>query len=473
MSEESKKLNPKKLQSLAPFLRIDKIRPGDVLLTRGRAARSTFIAKATRGEFSHAAIFLPLEYALQPTLVEADGLGVGFTNLPLLFLSSTEFGNFSVYSIPDAPKAYKLLRHPAIESKTPKQLLKAASDLQEKVLFRRYSILSRLIKPVDLSDRIEEISEQVVKLMESRKGVSSHTGVFCSELVAMYFDALGITLFKKPRSAESVSPNHLDENSSLLKEVPEAFIDLSQLEHIEGELSDFCYPERKELLPAIVKQRQGTEDIIGKLKEFEALVQSRLSEQSIASQEMGQQIYDQIVQSATQAGDWGQYELVNKYLTFANEVYLWNHLEKQTYARDQQFSKPDVSFEERADWTQACLKLTEITLSLRSKTQRAYLRTSLLFSLKVIRHQIRDKTTSWHARLSLKRKRRAMLMDYRSHHATYAARDLLVSKLQKTEPLSPMILAHIEEVIRDAKLAAMMESGIDPDCIPENRHSGE
>jgi hypothetical protein len=475
LSAESEKLNPKKLQSLSPFLKLDKIRPGDVLLTRGRAAHSTFIAKATRGEFSHAAIFLPVENSPWPFLVEADGFGVGFTHLPLVFLSVEEFRTITVYSIPNSPLTYKLLRHPEIENKSSEQLYQAASELQAKVLHRRYSILSRLIKPVDLPDNFKDFTEKLIRLTESRIDASSHTGVFCSELVAMYFDALGVPLFEKQRSIQSVSPNHLDESASLLKEVPDAFVDLSKFRHIEGELSNFRFWERKEVLPVFVRQRQDSEVTIRQKEEFEACLMSNIAEISIACLKESQHIYENIIQSANLAGYSGKHGLVDRFLSFANKIYLSNHIEivQQSYERDQQFSGSEVPFEERVAWTQAFCKLTELISSLRSTSIRAYTRTDTLLAVTLIRNQLEDKKISMRTRLSLKRKRRALLREYRSYKASFPDIDLFVDKLKTKEPLTDKSFGLIEKIILEAKIAAIMELGIDPDSIPENSHLGE
>src|SRR5262245_14147003 len=89
------------LRNWASFLKLDVLRPGDVLLSRGRDWMSWVIAIATGGCYSHVGIFLPFSYdstfeikgiddpeGTHLTLVESDG-GVGKTFLREL---SIDFG---------------------------------------------------------------------------------------------------------------------------------------------------------------------------------------------------------------------------------------------------------------------------------------------------------------------------------------------------------------------------------------------
>ena len=57
--EFSKALDREAILGLTPLIRLDRLRPGDVLLTRGGKPSSTAIALATDGVYSHAAMWLP------------------------------------------------------------------------------------------------------------------------------------------------------------------------------------------------------------------------------------------------------------------------------------------------------------------------------------------------------------------------------------------------------------------------------
>lgn len=60
------------------YLSADKLHVGDVLLVKSAGKPSTLISTATRGPYSHAAI-----YAGHLRLFEAQGDGVGYTTLKL------------------------------------------------------------------------------------------------------------------------------------------------------------------------------------------------------------------------------------------------------------------------------------------------------------------------------------------------------------------------------------------------------
>lgn len=81
------------LLSRGPLLRQDALRPGDVLLVKGNTRSSSFIAKTKKGEYSHAAIWMPGgdERVESLLLTESDTGGVGFTFLMPMTLYAGKF----------------------------------------------------------------------------------------------------------------------------------------------------------------------------------------------------------------------------------------------------------------------------------------------------------------------------------------------------------------------------------------------
>lgn len=214
-----RRLTNAQLAEFAPFLKMGVVRAGDVLLTRGRGAESAVIAAVTGGQFSHAALWLPLRDSPTPALIESEDLGVGFTPLvPIHFRAGSAL--ISTYSIPHSPLVWKLMRHPALAGIDLSRLADASDAFLQKVLSRRYSALERLVKPVGLPAPIETLAERLGAFADRLARAQGHQGIFCSELVALFFEELQVTLFEGSGCASThVSPNDLVSSTSLLRAV--------------------------------------------------------------------------------------------------------------------------------------------------------------------------------------------------------------------------------------------------------------
>jgi hypothetical protein len=78
------------------LIRLDSVRPGDVLLSRNDEPESTLFAKLSGGRWSHAALWIPVQASerskdanswINLQLVEADEFGIGATPLRQVTLS--------------------------------------------------------------------------------------------------------------------------------------------------------------------------------------------------------------------------------------------------------------------------------------------------------------------------------------------------------------------------------------------------
>jgi hypothetical protein len=136
-------------------LLLSKLLPGDIILTRNREAsgfkgrrQSDIIAKATRGNFSHAMICTTL-----PTAVEALGDGVATLSLTNTFCHTLE--NLRVLRYPD------------------RTLARAAASKAMMFLGQGYSVRDAVLSVMPGTTQPQRVSE----------------GTFCSALVATAFCA--------------------------------------------------------------------------------------------------------------------------------------------------------------------------------------------------------------------------------------------------------------------------------------------
>lgn len=233
-----------KLREWAKFLDLDVVRPGDVLLSRGRDRFSWLIAIATGGLYSHAAVFLPFRYSrgsldsadaadfgcidLDSTdliLVESDDHGVGKTFLRQLSIKDGANVHPNLARLPDGYKTAILLRHPELARVDKGVIEQAVMIFNDTELLRHYSSWDRLAGPLRIP--VPSVQRFIGQKLTNYLGEPTGPvlpGCFCSELVAKFFQQIDIPIFEKAISPENISPNDLRSRRSRLKVVPNAFL---------------------------------------------------------------------------------------------------------------------------------------------------------------------------------------------------------------------------------------------------------
>ena len=246
------------LRGVAPLVRRDKLRPGDVLLSRGRSPHSALIATATRGGYSHAALWVPVstEHHDVLYLIESDSVGVGPTYPQLM---TVEYGHTveSAYSVPGNPSQALVLRHPDMARIEVGAMLEALGSLTEQEFGKSYSRLSRLpFAARDLDPVIRRAASAIAGVADSLQPPTTQYGPFCSELVVRFFERLGLQVMVGPVPPEEISPNALGSQQSLLVVVDDAVINPSDVpDEMRG------YPiqvgvKPRAVVPHIVRQRE-------------------------------------------------------------------------------------------------------------------------------------------------------------------------------------------------------------------------
>ena len=282
-------------------IRVDGLRPGDVLLTRGSDKHSSPIASGTGGLYSHAALWLPRVGAEPPyaepfdlQLFESEDLGVGETHLAEAFVTTRDGQRFLARLVPDA-LAIGLFRHPRIDALDPAELGVAARRIREADEHLGYSELDRLALAIDGSPVLRRRLAALLRARDDRD-IALIPGPFCSELVAKYFAELGLQLFDEARSPEQVSPNHLA--ASRLEEVPDAIISSGSVVRLEP-LRQIGL-SRKDALPAFVRYRSMNIQIERQASILTSTLQ-RMQERTVAWQ--SQQLVEQANEALTGAND--------------------------------------------------------------------------------------------------------------------------------------------------------------------------
>lgn len=216
------------LRALGPLLRLDKVQAGDVMLTLGRGLQATWVAMASGGLYSHAAIWLPSRLDGSSVgsrgwpylhLVESDVLGVGPSLLETIWLDTGAGERWSVARLPEGLQAVVLLRHPDMAAVSNATLDAAGAKLTESEFYRSYAALDRLVDASSLSEIVRPAARRAMALIDPK---ATLPGSFCSELVAKYFRLLGLALFDPDLDPHKVSPSRLAQ--SLLMPVEGATI---------------------------------------------------------------------------------------------------------------------------------------------------------------------------------------------------------------------------------------------------------
>jgi hypothetical protein len=201
------------LRQRAPFLVIPKLETGDVIVLRGKKPRSKVIAGFTGGSYSHAALWVG-----HGCLVESDGAGVGETFPQLLSLSRGNGREVICLPAEEPVSELVVLRHPGMASVSEKARADALARLRQREFYSDYSELARLPKlAVRAPAVLRRVAERTFGKFDGLVAPNRAPGAFCSELVAIYFEVLGLPLFPGI-VAGALSPNSLVTNSKWLIE---------------------------------------------------------------------------------------------------------------------------------------------------------------------------------------------------------------------------------------------------------------
>lgn len=182
-----------------------------MILTRGSAKESGFIAGLTRGDYSHAALVVS-----GPVTYESDGNIIGHRMLAPFGHVRIDNTYFSLVRRPGNPLTCGVYRHPLMDTITPKQFSSALQQEMRHSHGRDYSQLHRLVPLAEGLGIIRPVMERLLKIHDGFQRAPKVHGPFCSELVALFYERLGLRLFEVGEKTGIPSPNDLA-TSKLIK----------------------------------------------------------------------------------------------------------------------------------------------------------------------------------------------------------------------------------------------------------------
>jgi hypothetical protein len=443
------------------LLDVATVQAGDVMLTCGNSAISKGIVLASGGPFSHAAVWIPFTSPELESdtliLAEADGFGVGATPIMPITLSSSSLREVrSVYLVKCLPGRGKLLRHPDIGT-VPKERLLAASAVLQAVHFHKpYSDLSRLVDALDVPVQLRPAATNFKRFVALLTMSAESKGVFCSELVALFYAELGLPLFPDARAAITVSPNHLNEGSSLLKEVDAAFLNPADFIGWEYNRVDLGW-DRGSFLPGRVKARlqvdkvtalvTGFADWTGSLidKHVETMVNLDLALEEMLSKASVR--YEEVGDVAAMARN-DALRLRSNHLSLFLDAISRQHNHVRTSV--------SVTEEQREGWLVACSELLKQYGLIRGHLLHMHLRQNMLSNMRILRLAEKHESLII-SKKKLRGGRRKLAKTWREYVEDRLVTSSQFEQLFKTPNLEGCALIYVEKTLEAAVAAILQE----------------
>lgn len=454
------------LHGRMPLLDVDALRPGDVLLLRGRKSHSKLIAKQTGGRFSHAAIWMPtgVEDINTPILAEADSAGVGFTPLlPMGIHYKADVGASmkpmrTVYSIPGRATEYVLLRHPEMSGVGWDRLRSASEALQRAVFYRTYSAYPRLLEAANLPASTAMLATALTKLAERARRDKGTRGAFCSELVAMYFARLGLELFPFEKRPEQISPNDLFSDSCYLEVVENAFLSASDLVGaIGGYGGNNRDPRKTDLFKAQIKKTTDLDRFVEQTDRlrtsFDQAAQATTRAYVAGLDQIDRQFQTRIA-SAIARGDNARADKLQRHMLMAR---YGRHLMTATENRTAIVRRGHFSDTEIRNWNDAANTLHRMAHQLSSTALEALSRDGLLLNFRMARKLKRDGALSRRESVRSARARRELLRGWRKQKKSMREALGFINEFLKVDDLSEEAVTHITLAMQDRQDAILAE----------------
>ena len=208
------KSNRKLTEDRELFLRSDLLQPGDVILTAETSASSKTVRYSTGGPYSHAMLVID-------ELNRFDKCGSGIRCVPAR-IDKCEIHNGQVrwFNAISSHLRFDVFRHPDLESLGPDEQQELSKRMSEFVMTWGMSEyrLERLAKARTRTNLQKPIRLLARVVSSFRWFGTPVSGPFCSELVAMFFQEIGVELFDQPTEPSFVNPSMLsDSESNLVK----------------------------------------------------------------------------------------------------------------------------------------------------------------------------------------------------------------------------------------------------------------
>ena len=192
-----------------------KLMPGDIVLSSDKSITSNVISKLTNGDYSHASI-------LVTRLLKIDATTKGIKISPISKTLKPAHSN-TVYWEVDNTKKICILRLKPDLTIPANHVGNAICELALSFSGLPYSYLSKLLEVKDLKIQRKKFLSRLIHTWSLLSGNNKKSkapihdkAYFCSELVAAFYETLGINLFDLDLSSEHISPNSILESTKLV-----------------------------------------------------------------------------------------------------------------------------------------------------------------------------------------------------------------------------------------------------------------
>jgi hypothetical protein len=215
-------------------VRLDALRPGDVILIAGKSLDSKAIVRATaygspHRVYSHAAIVI-----YEHIWFESNDFGVGSIMEPIVKIEQHGNVRWRLADICRFDK-FAVYRHPQLSSSLDKsELSDLITDITGAFAGKEYPSLAELRNATEYLSNYPKLKQGLLAMIDwylSKGAQAIVPGPFCSETVALIYKELGaviqpsISLFKDKRTPDFVSPSDLgDPERSLLAIQPDMIV---------------------------------------------------------------------------------------------------------------------------------------------------------------------------------------------------------------------------------------------------------
>jgi hypothetical protein len=460
------------LRVSGPLLKEEVVRPGDVLLVRGKGTKSQLIALASGGRYSHAALWMPIGHDDLGgiKLAEADKYGVGFT---LLFFVSLYDANHrqlgNVYRIPGSPDACVLLRHPEIFGVETARINEASRQIQHDAFFKTYSAYPRLLEAANLPKSIDGLAKTLAHVVERTRFDEGTRGSFCSELVGMFYSKLDLALFSDGRNPDTISPNSFLLPECRLGEVQDAFLDPDHLQPgITGYGSRHQERKQDKSLQAMIRHRRQSDRITKSFDEVETFTR----EMSVTAKQL---VDDMVSKSERQferqimdAERFGDKERVDRLRGHAASYKYGHCLLQMTLERDGARRYGDKEHANIEHWNSASFTLQRTAHKLMADSSQALVRDSCLFCLRVIRKVRNGKKLGMLESIISNRNRVKTINAWKEQKKSSRQAQDLVEEILRTDTLTEEAHAYVVEVVQSTYQALLSEFEWEENEVPND-----
>jgi hypothetical protein len=236
------------------YLRTEIVKPGDVILSRSSGKESKIIAKFTRGRYSHAAL------VCNPSVrFESLSDGIGFTWSDISRAEYHEDEGFWLLEDISHYSDIAVYRYPNLSKEKEDAVKATLLKLVDTFYGLEYPDLTHLADASSPSPTLRRLAAVLLRYFGKKtQKTPIIPGPFCSELVALVFDSLGLPLFDSNRPAKTISPNDL--SRSRLRLVPNAICcsagEIENNEKLVRELNSTHKGIGREILPILVKGKR-------------------------------------------------------------------------------------------------------------------------------------------------------------------------------------------------------------------------